>query len=442
MSSRRWTARASAALRTTLERRTREPRTPGSRRSPSAGSSSSVVRYAFQPRSPVACSRPHSTQVRRSVSAVVVNPDALAGDQSPVDSPGELEVAANGAGAVASHGWRDPEPPGVPRTPEDAPVPAAEPATMRVADPVALPVAWAGPRVAEADAERVAEIRPVPAPPDRAGVDRADARLVPGLRWRRWRRGRRRLNHERRGLRELANRTEPGEEARLVEPGDVHVIDAGVELEVVDPVRLRLLEEVEGFDVLAEEVAVGARGRTGRDLCDLRLDSRWKRSRRGRMAVDVTDGGKDGRCRNGRRDEDECCAADDKRSCQTPPHTTQAIPQSTRRLETTREAWTDVRARPWPISGPNVRNRPRGAMRRHLAGTPATRGRKAASRVIRRPGSFRPVCPAEAEVARSNRAGRTVRIGHLVRTDAGRETSRRCRAARGTSCSSSSRPWS
>jgi hypothetical protein len=156
---------------------------------------------------------------------------------------------------------------------------------------------------AEADTDSVTEVGPVPAEPDRARMDRANARLVPGARGRRRRRRRGRRDHQRRRLRELSDGTESGEEAGLVEPGDVQVIGPRVELEVVDPMRLRALEDVDRLDVLAEEVAVRTRGGTRRDLRHLGRDARRKRPRRFRVTVDVAGRDEDRRCRNRRRGE-------------------------------------------------------------------------------------------------------------------------------------------
>jgi hypothetical protein len=77
---------------------------------------------------------------------------------------------------------------------------------------------------------------------------RIDRRRWRRRRWRRrrwrWRRRRRRWsgNHERHDLRELSERAQAVEEARLVDPADVDVIRARIELGLVDPGRLRFLE--------------------------------------------------------------------------------------------------------------------------------------------------------------------------------------------------------
>ena len=116
-------------------------------------------------------------------------------------------------------------------------------------------------------------------------------------------RGRR--DHQRRRLCELSHRAQPDDEAGLVEARDVHVVGTGVELEVVDPVRLTALEQVEGLDVLVEEVAVRTCGRADRDLCDLRSDAGREAPCCRRVPVNVPDGSEDWRRWGGWRGRDQ-----------------------------------------------------------------------------------------------------------------------------------------
>jgi hypothetical protein len=100
----------------------------------------------------------------------------------------------------------------------------------------------------------------------------------------------------------------PSVEARFIESGDMDVVDPWVELVVADPIRLPVLEHIEGFDVFGEEITVGTRCWTSRHLCHLRRDSGRACPSSGRMALDVARGDEDRRRSERGRGQGEECA--------------------------------------------------------------------------------------------------------------------------------------